>query len=84
MRSVEGGRDGIRIMNEVTARFADAACPEGVRNPQSRWSKTGRRKPPSGRRAEFPHGMVYVMKIVRSAPSIITSATPHHPPPASA
>ena len=30
MRSVEGGRDGIRIMNEVTARFADAACPEGV------------------------------------------------------
>ena len=30
MRSVEGGRDGIRIMNEVTARFADAACPKGV------------------------------------------------------
>ena len=30
MRSVEGGRDGIRIMNEVTGCFADAACPEGV------------------------------------------------------
>ena len=27
---------------------------------------------------------VHVMTIVRSAPSIITPATPHHPPPASA
>ena len=26
--------------------------------------------------------VVHVMNIVRSAPSIITPATPHHPPPA--
>ena len=46
MRSVEGGRDGIRIMNEVTARFADAACPEGVTQSaiemvQNRLTKSG-------------------------------------------
>ena len=30
MRSVEGGRDGIRVMNGVMARFADAAYSGGV------------------------------------------------------
>ena len=32
----------------------------------------------------LPESQIYVMNIVRSAPSIITPATPHHPPPASA
>ena len=30
----------------------------------------GRRKPPSGRRPDFPHGSVYIMTLVRSTVGI--------------
>ena len=39
---------------------------------------------PLDHRQQLPPELIHVMTIVRGAPSIITPATPHHPPPASA
>ena len=55
MRRVWRGWDG----------WSDDLGADDAAHPQSRGSKTGRRKPSSGWRTESPHGSVHVMTLAR-------------------